>query len=178
MLGRGEGALHREALSGARVLALVVLVVLAGGGIAASAAVDSGVIGPQNRIQPSGRKLDPVGKLTKLGNAPAGGALTRGGGYLWTLSAGRGQNDIRIVASRATASGDAGERVVQTIVMPGLSGGIAMDPPSNTAYVSGVAELGSTRSSRSRTSVPGKQGDVIHVFKYEPDNGAGSTPTG
>ena len=85
----------------------MVAVVLAGGGIAAGAAVDTGVIGPQNRIQPNGRKLDPVGKLTKLGNAPAGGALTRSGGYLWTLSAGRGQNDIRIVKvlGRATLRG-------------------------------------------------------------------------
>ena len=63
-------------MSGSRALAVVV-VVLAGGGIAAGAALDAGVIGPQSRIQPNGRKLDPVGKLTKLGNAPAGGALTR-----------------------------------------------------------------------------------------------------
>src|SRR4051794_37429259 len=94
-------------ISGSRALAVVV-VVLAGGGIAAAAAIDAGEVGPQSRIQPSGRKLDPVGQLTKLGNAPAGGALTRRGGYLWTLSAGRGVNDIRIVK----VAGDAPATVV------------------------------------------------------------------
>ncbi len=86
-------------LSGSRAL-VVAVVVLAGGGIAAAAAIDAGEVGPQSGIQPNGRQLDPVGKLTKLGNAPAGGALTRRGGYLWTLSAGRGENDIRIVKVR------------------------------------------------------------------------------
>jgi DNA-binding beta-propeller fold protein YncE len=152
-------------LSGSRAL-VVVVVVLAGGGIAAGAAIEAGVIGPQNRIQPSGRKLDPVGELTKLGNAPAGGALTRRGGYLWTLSAGRGANDIRIVKVR---SGDQGT-VVQRIVMPGLSGGIAMDPSSNTAYVSGVAESDDP-DLQVPPGVPGQQGDVIHVLKYDPSTG-------
>jgi DNA-binding beta-propeller fold protein YncE len=154
-------------LSGSRVLAIVATV-LAGGGIAAGAATDIGVIGPQNRIQPNGRKLDPVGKLTKLGNAPAGGALTRNGRYLWTLSAGRGQNDIRIVAVRP-ASGEVG-RVVQTIVMPGLSGGIVMDPSSNAAYVSGVAESEDSEL-QVPDGVPGKGGDVIHAFRYDPTTG-------
>jgi DNA-binding beta-propeller fold protein YncE len=151
--------------SGPRAL-VVVAVVLAGAGIATGAALDTGVIGPQNRVQPNGRKLDPVGELTKLGNAPAGGALTRGGGYLWTLSAGRGQNDIRIVK----IGGDAQGTVVQTIVMPGVSGGIAMDPSSNTAYVSGVAESDDSELSVP-DSVPGQQGDVIHVFSYDSATG-------
>src|SRR4051794_5692683 len=77
----------------------------AAGGIAALAAgiaiaatgTDEGRIGPQNRIQPSGRLLKPYGKLTGLGNLPAGGALTPDGRFLWTVSAGRGNNDVRIV---------------------------------------------------------------------------------
>ncbi|HEX8854399.1 MAG TPA: hypothetical protein VF752_02270, partial [Thermoleophilaceae bacterium] len=75
------------------------LVVLAVGGtaVALAASGGDGVIGPSNHIQPSGRKLEPVGKLTKLGNLPAGGALTVDGRFAWTLSAGRGKNDIRIV---------------------------------------------------------------------------------
>ncbi len=152
-------------LIGWRALA-VVAIVLTAGGVAAGAAVDVGVIGPQNRIQPNGRKLDPVGQLTKLGNAPAGGALTRGGGWLWTLSAGRGQNDIRIVK----VGGDAQGTVVQTIVMPGLSGGIAMDPSSNRVYVSGLAESDDPELSLP-DSVPGQQGDVIHVFTYDSATG-------
>ena len=54
----------------------------------------TGVIGPENQIQPSGRQLKPTGKLTKIGNHPGGGAITTNGRFLWTLSAGRGRNDI------------------------------------------------------------------------------------
>src|SRR3954471_5625106 len=43
-----------------------------------------------------------MGKLTALGNFPAGAALTTNGRFLWTLSAGRGANDIRIVQVAAT----------------------------------------------------------------------------
>ena len=53
--------------------------------------------------------------MTQLGNFPAGGALTTNGRFLWTLSAGRGKNDIRIVrvetgkrAARASAASAAG----------------------------------------------------------------------
>jgi hypothetical protein len=69
-------------------------------GIATATSSDTGVIGPQNRIQPNGRKVKPTGTLTRLGNAPAGGALTTNGRFLWTLSAGRYKNDIRIVQVR------------------------------------------------------------------------------
>ncbi|HEV7502932.1 MAG TPA: hypothetical protein VGQ33_23095, partial [Vicinamibacteria bacterium] len=58
--------------------------------------------GPTTRLQVNGRKLDPMGRLTALGNFPAGAALTTNGGFLWTLSAGRGANDIRIVQVAAT----------------------------------------------------------------------------
>ncbi len=58
---------------------------------------DDGRIGPANKIQPSGRKLAPAGKLTRVGNHPGGGALTPSGRFYWTLSAGRGLNDVRIV---------------------------------------------------------------------------------
>ena len=56
-----------------------------------------GTIGPSTRVQPSGRKLTPTGKRTHLGGHPAGGALTTDGRFYWTLSAGRGRNDVRIV---------------------------------------------------------------------------------
>src|SRR5213592_970021 len=91
----------------------------------------SNIVGPRTRIQPTGRQLNPVGKLTKLGNFPTGGALTPDGRFLWTLSTGRGINDIRIVAAAGRHPG----RVVQRIRMPGLSGGIAIAQDGRHAYV-------------------------------------------
>src|SRR5436190_20946561 len=91
-------------------------------GFVVAATTPTGVIGPDTRIQPNGRLLNPVGKLTELGNLPTGGALTVDGRYAWTLSAGRGANDVRIVRVKAKGKKKAGE-VVQTIAMPGVSGG-------------------------------------------------------
>ncbi|HYX10340.1 MAG TPA: hypothetical protein VE817_00070, partial [Candidatus Acidoferrum sp.] len=139
----------------------VAVATLAGAGAAIAASVPSGRIGPQDKIQPNGRKLHPAGKLTRLGNAPAGGGLTRNGRFLWTLSAGRGANDIRIVA----VSGPRRGKVVQRVLMPGLSGGIAMDPRRNVAYVSGLAD--STHADEQvPASIPGRRGDVIQVLRY------------
>src|SRR5256885_4467433 len=70
---------------------------LAAGVAIAATGSDEGRFGRQNLIQPSGRLLTPYGKLTGLGNLPAGGALTPDGRFLWSVSAGRGNNDIRIV---------------------------------------------------------------------------------
>ncbi|MEA2405291.1 MAG: hypothetical protein QOE08_1938, partial [Thermoleophilaceae bacterium] len=140
--------------------------------------------GPQNRIQPSGRLLTPAGKVTKIGNHPGGGALTTNGRFLWTLSAGRGRNDIRIVeiapnlrckagkrgaACRRTLARRTG-RVIQKLQMPGLSGGIAMAADGRTAYVSGIPES-DHKDQQSPTGTPGKQGDVVHVFHYNPTTG-------
>ena len=110
--------------------------VLALSGVAWAAGSQLGVIGPDNGIQPTGRKLDPVGKMTQLGNFPTGGALTKNGRFLWTLSTGRARNDIRIVrVAPRHGNGNAGVGdIVQTIPMPGLSGGIAMAPDGHTAY--------------------------------------------
>src|SRR4051794_37726092 len=101
-----------------------------GAGFALAQSSGEGIIGPDNHIQPSGRQLNPPGTLTKLGNHPAGGALTPDGRFAWTLSAGRGRNDVRIVN---VASG----AVVQTIQMPGVSGGVAPADKRRTAYLSG-----------------------------------------
>ena len=59
--------------TGARVRTKQGVDALAAGG------ASTGVIGPKNHIQPSGRKLAPVGKLTPVGNHPGGGALTPNG---------------------------------------------------------------------------------------------------
>jgi DNA-binding beta-propeller fold protein YncE len=168
------------------------------GGVAYAAVQDPlGVIGPSNGIQPSGRQLHPEGKLTQLGNLPTGGALTTNGRFLWALSTGRGRNDVRIVrvaktpckggkkkgkkgqAAEAKQSGSkrcnrrAGKQVgmvVQTIPFPGLSGGIAMSPDGHTAYVSGLHDSSHT-DEQVDPSVPGREGDVIHVLKYDPSTG-------
>jgi len=143
-----------------------VVAVLVATGIAFAAGLHSNRIGPKNRIQPNGRKVHPAGLLTKLGNHPNGGALTRNGRYLWTLSAGRGINDIRIVRVKGAHPG----RVVQKIVMPGMSGGIAMDPTRNRVYISGL--LASPHTDETPPPhVPGQGGDVIHVFKYQGRSG-------
>src|SRR4051794_14983224 len=124
--------------------------VLAFAAVGASyAAAETGVIGPSTGIQPTGRLLDPVGKLTQLGNFPTGGALTTNSRFLWTLSTGRDHNDIRIVrvaANRRCRLHGKGKpahkhlrkckkrarkkvgKVVQIVPMPGLSGGVAMAP--------------------------------------------------
>ena len=127
----------------------------------------------------SGRDLNPAGKMTKLGNYPAGGALTKNGRFLWTISAGRGKNDIRIVrvdTGIRCRRGPRGKpcrrrnarrigRIVQTLPMPGANGGIAMSPDGKTAYVSGSPEP-STDSDKPPEGTPGAAGDVIHVFRY------------
>jgi DNA-binding beta-propeller fold protein YncE len=187
------------------------MLLVAGGiatGVAIAVAADPppGVIGPINATQPTGRQLHPVGKQTRLGNFPTGGALTTNGRFLWTLSTGRGRNDIRIVrvlpdsckkpkkkggkkgaaASAATPKQRAQAKrkaskckrkkerrvgeVVQTIPMPGLSGGIAMAPDGRTAYVSGVPDSGHA-DQKVDASVPGRNGDVVHVFTYNRGTG-------
>lgn len=171
------------------VLALLAALVVLGGGAFAVAQNDpkqEGRIGPFNGVQPNGRLLKPEGKLSeRLGNLPTGGALTQNGRFYWTLSAGRGKNDIRIVevfpkvlcftpkgrrraqntACKAKREARIG-KVVQTIEMPGLSGGIAMHRDNQTAYVSGTPESGH-KDQQVADDVPGKDGDVVHVLKYD-----------
>jgi YVTN family beta-propeller protein len=154
-----------------RRLQAVVLVpaVLASAGLA-WAATGSNIVGPTTRIQPTGRQLNPVGKLTRLGNFPTGGALTPDGRFLWTLSTGRGHNDIRIVRVRPDATGGGVGDVIQRIPMPGLSGGIAIAPDGQRAYVSGVPDSPYTDQKVSST-IPGREGDVIAVFKVDLGSG-------
>ena len=171
------------------VALLAAAAVTAAGFAIAETAKESGRIGPANRIQPSGRLLNPTGKLTTLGNLPVGGAITPNGRYYWTLSGGRGRNDIRIVRipPKVDCSRRSGTRrktclrrqarrrgkVVQTIEMPGVSGGIVMARDNRTAYVSGVAESGHD-DQKVAEDVPGKGGNAVHVFRYDPATGQAS----
>jgi DNA-binding beta-propeller fold protein YncE len=131
--------------------------------IAATSSVSTGRIGPANRIQPNGRKLNPVGKLTKLGNFPTNGRLTPDGKFLWTLSAGRGLNDIRIVNVKS-------RKVVQIIRVPGNSGGLTLTADGKTAYVSGVADSPYT-DEKTPEGTPGQAGDVIQVLSVDKKSG-------
>src|SRR3954466_8918536 len=145
---------------------LLWLVVLAG--IAAEVAVaqqgDDGVVGPGRRLLGNGRLLTPYGKTAPLGNFPTGGRVTPNGRFLWTVSTGRGLNDVRIVSVRTG-------KVLQTLPLPGASGGIAMDPKRPLVCVSGVHDS-KHELEKSPPGTPGINGDVVHVFSYSTRFGA------
>ncbi len=124
-----------------------------------------GEVGPGQRLLGNGRQLEPQGALVGLGNFPTGGALTPDGRFYWTVSTGRGFNDVRIVSVRKPG-------VVQVLSLPGASGGITMDPKHNLAYVSGVAD--SEHLDQDRPGLPGRGGDVVHVFRYDAASGKAS----
>src|SRR3954464_5909186 len=138
--------------------ALLALALLAGAGIAVAQLADDGRIGPERRLLGNGRQLNPYGKLAALGNFPTGGRATPNGRFFWTVSTGRGAHDIRIVSVRTG-------KVLQTLPLPGASGGIAMDPQRPRVYVSGVHDS-SHKLEQSPPGTPGADGDVVHVFSY------------
>src|SRR3954470_22570260 len=140
-----------------RTIAALALSVVAAAAIPALGADDNvGRIGASLRILNNGRHLTPYGRLVNVGNVPTGGALTPDGRFYWTVSAGSGFNDVRIVSVKSA-------KVVQTIPLPGASGGVVIDRKGKRAYVSGLAN--STNLETSRPSLPGGAGDVIHVFR-------------
>jgi YVTN family beta-propeller protein len=145
-----------------RRLALLLAAALAAGGAVSYAVTDNGVIGPKKHETGNGRVLHPAGRLTPVGNFPTGGAVTRNGRFYWAVSTGRGFNDIRIVNLHT-------HRVVQTLPIPGASGGIVMDPTRNRVYVSGVAD--SAHLDEQRKGMPGRGGDVIFVYRYKSTTG-------
>lgn len=112
---------------------------------------------PQSRLRPSGRQLTPAGDLVELGTLPMGGAITDDGRYLWTVSSGIPSNDVRIVDTTT-------HKVCQIINLPGASGGIALDSAHKRAYVSGLVN---SRWQPDRSSLPGANGDVVHVIGWE-----------
>ncbi len=145
------------------MIALAAAAVLAGAAIAADI-VGSGRIGPALHITGNGRLLRPPGRLVTLGHFPTGGALTPDGRFYWTVSTGRALNDIRIVAL-----GGKNPRVIQTLPLPGASGGITIDGKRSLVYVSGIPD--STDTDQMRPRLRGRGGDVIHVFRYNRRSG-------
>ena len=131
--------------------------------LAASAAVALGFSGastqrpsPATGLMPNGRQLAPAGTRVTLGNLPTGGGLTANGRFLWTVSAGMGRNDVRIVDT-------AQHRVCQTLPVPGASGGIALDSVHRLAYVSG---LSASLWLPTQFKLPGARDNGIQVFSW------------
>src|SRR4051812_27657995 len=144
-----------------RLLALAAVTVTATVAVG-YAGTRSGGVSPANHETGNGRVLHPAGALTRVGNFPTGGALTPNGRFYWTVSTGRGFNDIRIVSTRRN-------RVVQKLPLPGSSGGIVMDPTRHRVYVSGIPD--SRYTDQQRPDSPGGDGDVVHVFRYDGHTG-------
>jgi DNA-binding beta-propeller fold protein YncE len=124
----------------------------------------------------NGRKLNPQGAQVDLGNFPTGGEVTADGKFLWTVSTGFGNNDIRIVDTAA-------KKVIQTVQLPSASGGIALDSAHRLAYVSGITL---SRWQPSLAKLPGAEGNCILVYSWASDSGKATfvreipvpTPTG
>jgi DNA-binding beta-propeller fold protein YncE len=107
---------------------------------------------------PSGRQLRPAGLSIPLGNLPVGAAETPDGKFVWVADGGVGENGLDIVALQTSAR----PKVVKTLPMPGLSGGIAF-AQDGTAYVAGIPGVSGTDPLVTNSAL-GYRGDVIHVF--------------
>ena len=171
-------------------LGLVIVALLAAGVVVAAVSdpKKEGRTSPSKLQLGSGRDLNPAGKMTQIGNYPAGGALTTNGRFLWTVSAGRGKNDIRIVRVETGVRCKKGRRgkrcrrrngrrigrVVQTIPMPGANGGIVAAPGRQDSVrvgyarpldelrpvARGHARQGGRRHSRLPLQRPHRKGDA------------------
>ena len=131
----------------------------------ATTLLEDGRIGPDRRVLNTGQRLEPFGKRIGLGQFPTGGAVTPNGRYYWAVATGRGIHDVRILSVRSG-------RLLQTLRIPGASGGIAMDPSSSKVYVSGVADPKGRKLQQTDPGTPGRSGDVIHVYTYNPRTGS------
>src|SRR5213596_2228376 len=115
--------------AGVRSRLLALLLAPAAAAAPAVALAQEGRIGPDLGIVNLGRHLTPYGRLAPVGNFAAGAAVTPDGRFYWTVSAGAGLNDVRIVSTKTA-------KVVQIVPLPGASGGVAIDPGGGRAYVS------------------------------------------
>ena len=146
-----------------RRIALIAVPVAVGLAAIAVAASKTLQVGPDDKVTANLRHLDPYGRLTKVGNFPGGSALTPDGRFYWTVSAGYDENGVQIVS---VATGD----VIQTITLPGASGGVAIDGRNRKAYVSGEPNP-DIPEFEAPEGTEGTGGDVVHVFTYSPGSG-------
>ena len=93
-----------------------------------------------------------------LGNFPTGGAVTADGRFLWTVSAGFGNNDVRIVDTART-------RVLPDHrPCPARRVASRWTRRHRLAYVSGLSA--SLAGSRRRPSLPGAAGNFVLVYSW------------
>ena len=140
------------------ILALVAVVATSSSG---AAQATPNVPDPATGFLLSGRQLTPQGAQVDLGNFPTGGAVTADGRFLWTVSAGQGANDVRIVDT-------ARRRVRQTIALCGASGGIALDSPRRRAY---IPVVGASRWWPTQAGLPGAAGNFVLVYAWNAASG-------
>jgi YVTN family beta-propeller protein len=166
--------------AGLRPLALAgAALALGGGGLAIASnhgSDSSGQIGPTSYMTANGRHLTPAGRMTTVGNFPTGGTLSPDGRFYWAVDAGHGANGVDIVD---VASG----KVVETLPLPGASGGIAFAPDGRTAYVSGEPKSGATPldpTGRGGPVPPPQEegGDAIHIFSVDATTGRATEGNG
>jgi len=143
------------------LILLFVLVAVPAGFSSASALAASNAPDPATGLLLNGRQLTPQGAQVALGNFPTGGAVTADGRFLWTVSAGFGRNDIRIVDT-------ASRRVLQIIALPGASGGIALDSRHRRAYVSAIS---ASRWWPTQAGLPGAAGNFVLVYGWNAASG-------
>jgi YVTN family beta-propeller protein len=146
-----------------RRIALIAGAIAVGLAAIAVAASKNLHVGPDDRVTANLRHLDPYGRLTKVGNFPGGSALTPDGRLYWTVSAGYAEDGVKIVS---VATGD----LIQTIALPGASGGVAIDGRNHKAYVSGEPDP-DIPEFKAPEGTEGTGGDVVHVFSYSPSSG-------
>jgi DNA-binding beta-propeller fold protein YncE len=145
-------------LSLSLVLSLAAVLVGSTGGAAQAA---PNAPDPATGFLLNGRQLTPQGVQVDLGNFPTGGAVTADGRFLWTVSAGQGANDIRIVDT-------ARHRVLQIIALSGASGGIALDSRHRRAYISAIS---ASRWWPTQAGLPGAAGNFVLVYGWNAASG-------
>jgi YVTN family beta-propeller protein len=162
ILPRSDVPSQEQLVVSRRPTALALLVGL-GLAIVASIAVAVGVTAgssrrpsPSTGLLPNGRQLSPAGTRVTLGNLPTGGAVSADGRYMWTVSTGVGNNDVRIVDTTL-------HRVCQVLPVPGASGGIALDSRNRLAYVSGLPV---SLWLPTQFTLPGARGNNVLVFSW------------
>ena len=143
------------------LIPMLALFAVLAGFFAAAAQAAPNAPDPATGFLLNGRQLTPQGAQVALGNFPTGGAITADGRFLWTVSAGCGSNDVRIVSTLR-------HRVIQTIPIPGASGGIALDSARRLAYVSGITV---SRWWPTQGSLPGVEGNVVLVYSWDAASG-------
>jgi len=144
-----------------RLSLMVVLVAALAGFFSGSAQATANTPDPATGLLLNGRQLTPQGVQVALGNFPTGGAVTADGRFLWTVSAGQGANDIRIVDT-------ARHRVRQIVALSGASGGIALDSRHRRAYVSAISV---SRWWPTQAGLPGAAGNFVLVYGWNAASG-------